>query len=134
MFCCRTSEFVSHHHWNLRHPVCSFMCLFSGISLILGSQIVSASQMVVEETFLKKRNFHPLHVSSKGFDLCNCPSTHFESVLLCYLFSHYDLGQTSKMLLISQRVFLLLKVESAKWEIFKVTFGSICPCNRWRFF
>ena len=36
---------------------------FVGISLILGSQIVSASQMVVEEVFLKKRNLHPLHVS-----------------------------------------------------------------------
>jgi len=37
--------------------------MFSGIILILGSQIVSASQMVIEEAFLKKRNLHPLHVS-----------------------------------------------------------------------
>ncbi|KAL4237585.1 hypothetical protein ACF0H5_002299 [Mactra antiquata] len=33
-----------------------------GILLILGSQIVSASQMVIEEAFLKKRALHPLHV------------------------------------------------------------------------
>ncbi|WAR19076.1 S35F6-like protein [Mya arenaria] len=33
-----------------------------GILLILGSQIVSASQMVIEETFLKGRCLHPLHV------------------------------------------------------------------------
>ncbi|KAH3856305.1 hypothetical protein DPMN_098891 [Dreissena polymorpha] len=33
-----------------------------GILLILGSQIVSAAQMVIEETFLKSRNLHPLHV------------------------------------------------------------------------
>lgn len=35
----------------------------TGIALILGSQLVSASQMVVEELFLKKRSLHPLHVS-----------------------------------------------------------------------
>lgn len=44
-----------------------------GIMLILGSQIVSASQMVIEETFLKSRNLHPLHVvgleGSYGFIL-----------------------------------------------------------------
>ncbi|XP_045160794.2 solute carrier family 35 member F6-like isoform X2 [Mercenaria mercenaria] len=44
-----------------------------GILLILGSQIVSASQMVIEEAFLKKRNLHPLHVvgleGSYGFVL-----------------------------------------------------------------
>ena len=34
----------------------------SGVILIVGSQIVSATQMVIEETFLKKRSFHPLHV------------------------------------------------------------------------
>ncbi|KAL5009135.1 hypothetical protein ScPMuIL_014716 [Solemya velum] len=33
-----------------------------GILLILGSQAVSATQMVIEETFLKKRAYHPLHV------------------------------------------------------------------------
>ncbi|XP_061183493.1 solute carrier family 35 member F6-like isoform X3 [Saccostrea echinata] len=33
-----------------------------GIILILGSQVVSASQMVIEELFLKKRSLHPLHV------------------------------------------------------------------------
>ncbi|KAK7481163.1 hypothetical protein BaRGS_00027596 [Batillaria attramentaria] len=33
-----------------------------GIALILGSQLVSASQMVIEEIFLKKRNYHPLQV------------------------------------------------------------------------
>lgn len=33
-----------------------------GIVLILAGQLLSASQMVVEETFLKKRNFHPLQV------------------------------------------------------------------------
>jgi len=34
----------------------------AGILLILGSQIVSASQMVIEEAFLKSRALHPLHV------------------------------------------------------------------------
>jgi len=43
--------------------------MFSGIILILGSQIVSASQMVIEEAFLKKRNLHPLHVSLWWFIL-----------------------------------------------------------------
>jgi len=39
-----------------------------GVILIVGSQIVSASQMVIEETFLKKRGFHPLHVvGMEGF-------------------------------------------------------------------
>ncbi|XP_067682026.1 solute carrier family 35 member F6-like [Haliotis asinina] len=33
-----------------------------GIALIISSQIVSASQMVLEELFLKKRNFPPLQV------------------------------------------------------------------------
>ncbi|KAK3092644.1 hypothetical protein FSP39_005347 [Pinctada imbricata] len=33
-----------------------------GILLILGSQLVSATQMVIEELFLKKRSLHPLHV------------------------------------------------------------------------
>ncbi|KAK6183553.1 hypothetical protein SNE40_011011 [Patella caerulea] len=33
-----------------------------GIALILGSQIVSASQMVIEETFLKNKSYHPLQV------------------------------------------------------------------------
>lgn len=33
-----------------------------GIALILGSQMVSATQMVIEELFLKKRSLHPLHV------------------------------------------------------------------------
>ncbi|PVD32318.1 hypothetical protein C0Q70_07751 [Pomacea canaliculata] len=33
-----------------------------GILLILGSQLVSASQMIIEELFLKKKNFHPLQV------------------------------------------------------------------------
>ncbi|XP_077867944.1 solute carrier family 35 member F6-like [Saccoglossus kowalevskii] len=35
---------------------------FLGIALILGGQLVSASQMIIEETFLKRRGFHPLHV------------------------------------------------------------------------
>ncbi|XP_065058715.1 solute carrier family 35 member F6-like [Rhopilema esculentum] len=39
-----------------------------GVILIVSSQIVSATQMVIEETFLKKRNFHPLHVvGMEGF-------------------------------------------------------------------
>eukprot|EP00794_Sanderia_malayensis_P020372 gene20372-22381_t len=39
-----------------------------GVILIVGSQIVSATQMVIEETFLKKRKFHPLHVvGMEGF-------------------------------------------------------------------
>ncbi|XP_065832864.1 solute carrier family 35 member F6-like [Oscarella lobularis] len=39
-----------------------------GIILIVCSQIVSASQMVIEETFLKKRGFHPLQVvGMEGF-------------------------------------------------------------------
>lgn len=39
-----------------------------GVILIIGSQVVSATQMVVEETFLKKRNIHPLHVvGMEGF-------------------------------------------------------------------
>ncbi|ESO96502.1 hypothetical protein LOTGIDRAFT_159919, partial [Lottia gigantea] len=33
-----------------------------GIALILGSQIISASQMVIEETFLKNKSYHPLQV------------------------------------------------------------------------
>ncbi|XP_078001326.1 solute carrier family 35 member F6-like [Glandiceps talaboti] len=33
-----------------------------GIALILGGQLVSASQMIIEETFLKSRGFHPLQV------------------------------------------------------------------------
>ncbi|XP_064622431.1 solute carrier family 35 member F6-like [Lineus longissimus] len=33
-----------------------------GIALILGGQVISASQMIVEEMFLKKRNYHPLQV------------------------------------------------------------------------
>ena len=43
---------------------CTNICFPStaGILLILGSQIVSASQMVIEEAFLKSRALHPLHV------------------------------------------------------------------------
>ena len=37
---------------------------FAGIVLILAGQCVSAIQMIVEESFLKKKNFHPLQVSS----------------------------------------------------------------------
>ena len=37
---------------------------FVGIVLILAGQCVSATQMIVEELFLKKKNFHPLQVSS----------------------------------------------------------------------
>lgn len=37
---------------------------FAGIVLILAGQCVSATQMIVEELFLKKKNFHPLQVSS----------------------------------------------------------------------
>ena len=37
---------------------------FAGIVLILAGQCVSAIQMIVEELFLKKKNFHPLQVSS----------------------------------------------------------------------
>ncbi|XP_021378022.1 solute carrier family 35 member F6-like [Mizuhopecten yessoensis] len=33
-----------------------------GIILIISSQIVSASQMIIEETFLKKKSLHPLQV------------------------------------------------------------------------
>ncbi|XP_014673562.1 PREDICTED: solute carrier family 35 member F6-like isoform X2 [Priapulus caudatus] len=33
-----------------------------GISLILGGQLVSATQMIIEESFLKNRSLHPLHV------------------------------------------------------------------------
>lgn len=36
--------------------------LWPGIVLILAGQSVSATQMIVEELFLKKRNFHPLQV------------------------------------------------------------------------
>ena len=35
---------------------------FLGISLIIGSQLVSASQMVIEELFLKNKSFNPLQV------------------------------------------------------------------------
>ena len=38
-----------------------FFC--PGIILILAGQCVSATQMIVEELFLKKKNFHPLQVS-----------------------------------------------------------------------
>lgn len=39
-----------------------------GIVLILAGQCVSATQMIVEELFLKKRNFHPLQVvGMEGF-------------------------------------------------------------------
>lgn len=39
-----------------------------GIVLILGGQCVSAIQMIVEELFLKKKNFHPLQVvGMEGF-------------------------------------------------------------------
>ena len=37
---------------------------FAGIVLILAGQCVSAIQMIVEESFLKKKNFHPLQVTS----------------------------------------------------------------------
>jgi hypothetical protein len=38
------------------------MLALAGILLIMGSQLISATQMVLEETFLKKRNYHPLQV------------------------------------------------------------------------
>ncbi|KXJ24479.1 solute carrier family 35 member F6 [Exaiptasia diaphana] len=39
-----------------------------GIALILGGQCVSATQMIVEELFLKKRGYHPLQVvGMEGF-------------------------------------------------------------------
>ena len=51
--------------YNLYPCMSIFLPLFfSGVILIIGSQVVSATQMVVEETFLKKRNVHPLHVSN----------------------------------------------------------------------
>ncbi|KAK3731068.1 hypothetical protein QZH41_019221, partial [Actinostola sp. cb2023] len=37
---------------------------YHGIALILAGQSVSATQMIVEELFLKRRNYHPLQVSS----------------------------------------------------------------------
>ena len=33
--------------------------------MILAGQVVSASQMIIEELFLKKRNFLPLQVSNR---------------------------------------------------------------------
>ncbi|KAK3597431.1 hypothetical protein CHS0354_040171 [Potamilus streckersoni] len=50
-----SSVFKSEHNSSGSHTLI-------GIILILSSQLVSASQMVIEELFLKKRNFHPLHV------------------------------------------------------------------------
>ena len=39
------------------------MCLHStGILLVLAGQVAGAVQYVIEEKFLKTRNFHPLHV------------------------------------------------------------------------
>lgn len=35
--------------------------------MILVGQSVSATQMIVEELFLKKKNFHPLQVNFVGF-------------------------------------------------------------------
>ena len=35
--------------------------------MILAGQSVSATQMIVEELFLKKKNFHPLQVNFVGF-------------------------------------------------------------------
>ena len=44
------------------------LCLFCpGIVLIVTGQCVSATQMIVEELFLKKKNFHPLQVSKGAF-------------------------------------------------------------------
>ena len=51
-----------HGEENKKKSVC--YCLFCpGIVLILAGQCVSATQMIVEELFLKKKNFHPLQVS-----------------------------------------------------------------------
>ena len=41
-----------------------FFIFILGIILILAGQCVSATQMTVEEVFLKKKKFHPLQVSS----------------------------------------------------------------------
>jgi len=38
------------------------MSVLPGIALILAGQCVGATQMIVEELFLKKRHFHPLQV------------------------------------------------------------------------
>ena len=53
-----------------------------GIILILAGQCVSATQMTVEEVFLKKKNFHPLQVSS----------TCIIMALWCYVMSFCDAG------------------------------------------
>ncbi|KAJ8308158.1 hypothetical protein KUTeg_013032, partial [Tegillarca granosa] len=47
--------------FNAEHSSSASETLF-GIALILGGQLVSASQMIIEELFLKKRSYHPLHV------------------------------------------------------------------------
>ncbi|XP_041353589.1 solute carrier family 35 member F6-like [Gigantopelta aegis] len=50
-----SSVFQNHHGTSASHTLL-------GIALIIGSQLVSASQMVIEELFLKSRNFNPLQV------------------------------------------------------------------------
>ncbi|XP_076443196.1 solute carrier family 35 member F6-like isoform X2 [Babylonia areolata] len=50
-----SSLFRAHHSVSASHTLL-------GILLIMGSQLISAAQMVIEERFLKNRNFHPLQV------------------------------------------------------------------------
>ncbi|KAL8602688.1 hypothetical protein ACOMHN_058641 [Nucella lapillus] len=50
-----SSIFRSHHNVSASHTML-------GILLILGSQMISAAQMVIEELFLKSRGYHPLQV------------------------------------------------------------------------
>lgn len=42
--------------------------VFLGVFLVLMGSLATASQMIVEEIFLKKKNYHPLHVvGMEGF-------------------------------------------------------------------
>ena len=52
-------------HFHIEHISfhISFQILIStGMAMILGGQLVGAVQMVIEETFMKNKNFAPMHV------------------------------------------------------------------------
>ena len=77
-----------------------FIYFILGIILILAGQCVSATQMTVEEVFLKKKKFHPLQVSI----------TCIIMALWCYVMSFCDAGDGIQSLPVGKNIGVWMKI------------------------
>ena len=85
--------------------------------MILAGQSVSATQMIVEELFLKKKNFHPLQVNFVGFTKENIRTRYDIEPLRKSL----SKSSTNETILLASKVFLsYLLLKGNETQLLKV--------------